>query len=1191
MKQRSSSLRTQRSPRNAQGKAGIPIGRSGDRFEREADRAAEAVASGRAPAFAFSRVPVHRTQRDDKGATKTDDEKYLDAAKRVGAAFLETPPGKEIVSKAEKLGDEFISTLHGKVITGAAITGAVAALAATHKELPIGIPEIPLDQIKQGLTMKITYEGPVDKPTKVMATFSIKLGPEPTPAKKPALTDTEKFRAETARMQKEMFDFKQGLKTAEQRAAEDRAIHAIVASKMRLPLAPRPSPPSSGITGVQMGTAPTSSTRAPGSTSSGAPTPPEMKLTGESDTQSDLPEKEEESPLRRKASGESDLSTAPPVVDAVLGSHGTPLDDSTRNFMESRFGFDFSKVRVHTGTMAADSARSINAIAYTFGHDVVFAGGAFSPNTFEGKRLLAHELAHIVQQENVPEVSDSASVGVRQLQRKKDSGTEPDPLAKALKGDDDDVRDLTKHATWKAIELTAADAAKLIIELLKGATLDDDEQAGLEILRKMIPKDLLDPTLEALSTSQRLGQLLDDYHGSEYRDLLELLSKQVKKANIKALLLDEFISMWWLNAAEERAVVVMIEQSPAADRIGLLNDKGRVDELRGDIANKSLALRFEAAVAETGEKRWEVLSSKLSAIFTIDASASVLSGKRTTKEAEDLLKKAAADLAAELLDYKKRIGDAQKKPDAKPGDVAAVNKEFKKRLDKLIEDKKAEFGLELRYNVEFNRLLEVAWGRTWFQDDLKEIDQILQKIPYDILHLNLSLGAFARSLPDPEESRVAGVAERDKHRIQLRGDLTLSTTAHEIGHFIHYSNAALFQDFQKLSEWSYFDRPGLAKLVPDNDERGKLEKALDAEYDKGQTDKNYHGEDHELGNYVYRYARYGSAGDYVRHHKKATFIRNYASTEPQDDFAESFAYMFTDPEALQKQCPEKYEFMLVRVLTDYRLSEEKTKVLEQFRVASHFSSMDGWDLETDIRAKYLTPMEKSLEQALDKQRTEQVDLAQKSRKAKPKAIPLDTGVAVLAQPVLERARRMAAAAKPVADTFGDIRHRMVQMSVFELPDSDQDAFGEFYKDLGDRLRAELMSLFDPIAARILLGEDVKVPYLPELAAIKARYDKSLDVVVPYLPLMKEALIERSRLINHLFGILKKIPVSPRRDRIRIKMAKLVNTDFKADMDKWRENVFTLVRDGKPFDKKKAKSTSSMLATYKKALTKVAKETK
>src|SRR5207253_648342 len=71
---------------------------------------------------------------------------------------------------------------------------------------------------------------------------------------------------------------------------------------------------------------------------------------------------------------------------------------STRSFMEPRFGHDFSQVRVHTDERAAESARSVNALAYTAGQDVVFGGGQYEPGTNEGKKLLAHELTHVVQQ-------------------------------------------------------------------------------------------------------------------------------------------------------------------------------------------------------------------------------------------------------------------------------------------------------------------------------------------------------------------------------------------------------------------------------------------------------------------------------------------------------------------------------------------------------------------------------------------------------------------------------------------------------------------------------------------------------------------------------------------------------------------------------------------------------------------------
>src|SRR5262245_5826496 len=75
------------------------------------------------------------------------------------------------------------------------------------------------------------------------------------------------------------------------------------------------------------------------------------------------------------------------------------LPASVRSYMEPRFGTSFGHVRVHTGHDAARSAASLNARAYTFGRDVVFGAGQYSPQTAAGRRLIAHELAHVVQQQ------------------------------------------------------------------------------------------------------------------------------------------------------------------------------------------------------------------------------------------------------------------------------------------------------------------------------------------------------------------------------------------------------------------------------------------------------------------------------------------------------------------------------------------------------------------------------------------------------------------------------------------------------------------------------------------------------------------------------------------------------------------------------------------------------------------------
>lgn len=89
------------------------------------------------------------------------------------------------------------------------------------------------------------------------------------------------------------------------------------------------------------------------------------------------------------------------TVQQTLVSQGQSLDSETRAFMEPRFGHDFSQVRIHTDEQAAESARAVNALAYTVGSDVVFGQGQYAPETQEGQGLLAHELTHVVQQRDM----------------------------------------------------------------------------------------------------------------------------------------------------------------------------------------------------------------------------------------------------------------------------------------------------------------------------------------------------------------------------------------------------------------------------------------------------------------------------------------------------------------------------------------------------------------------------------------------------------------------------------------------------------------------------------------------------------------------------------------------------------------------------------------------------------------------
>ncbi len=115
--------------------------------------------------------------------------------------------------------------------------------------------------------------------------------------------------------------------------------------------------------------------------------------------------------IQRYTAGEStgDVNWAPASVDPVLASPGTPLEPVLRQDMEQRFGYDFSAVRVHSGTAAEQSARELNAEAYTVGQKIAFGASRFAPASLEGRRLLAHELTHVVQQ--------SGATGTGQIQR------------------------------------------------------------------------------------------------------------------------------------------------------------------------------------------------------------------------------------------------------------------------------------------------------------------------------------------------------------------------------------------------------------------------------------------------------------------------------------------------------------------------------------------------------------------------------------------------------------------------------------------------------------------------------------------------------------------------------------------------------------------------------------------------------
>lgn len=415
-----------RSSKSRHASSSLRVSKPGDSFETEAERVAETVSRGRKISrsssitpfsWSFSKLDVNHVQRDgDKPAVQGPSHKpnnYDEALAKIGEAFLKTDLGRQITDAAQKdpvvKGVEgFVDTLPGKIVAGAAATGVVSALAATHQPLPAQIPAIPLDKVKPGLAVKITYEGPVDHPKAASISFSYT--PKAADDKKKPSPKEQRL-SETARMAAEVYKFKEGLKTEQERRLEaaeaqqalDAALRrpgfgtgGIDVSKYNYPnLAPAPP------TGPQL--------TLPQFQSPFAPKAPalldkklEIKpLSGSSSepTKSDTEaKKKEELTVQRKAERVEPLYFDMAEVESVVASPGRPLDPEARRYMESHIGFDFSKVRVHTDDRAAASARGLGAKAYTLGNHVVFSSGRYSPKSAEGRRLIAHELTHVVQQ-------------------------------------------------------------------------------------------------------------------------------------------------------------------------------------------------------------------------------------------------------------------------------------------------------------------------------------------------------------------------------------------------------------------------------------------------------------------------------------------------------------------------------------------------------------------------------------------------------------------------------------------------------------------------------------------------------------------------------------------------------------------------------------------------------------------------
>lgn len=198
--------------------------------------------------------------------------------------------------------------------------------------------------------------------------------------------------------------------------------------------------------------------------------------------------------VQMKTAGPSIAGTieAPPIAHEVLRSPGQPLDVATRAFMEPRFGWDFSKVRVHADERAAESAQAVQARAYTVGRDVVFGAGEFMPGTEAGQRLMGHELVHVVQQ--------GSAVGLSRVQPRF-GGPVSDSVQQARPTLHTEGRMLSRQPAPPRPLLTSKQAAASAADVTK--TFDENSIRFIKFLANLTPSaSFSDADAEALAQKQ-----------------------------------------------------------------------------------------------------------------------------------------------------------------------------------------------------------------------------------------------------------------------------------------------------------------------------------------------------------------------------------------------------------------------------------------------------------------------------------------------------------------------------------------------------------------------------------------------------------------------------------------------------------------------------------------------------------------
>jgi outer membrane protein OmpA-like peptidoglycan-associated protein len=220
------------------------------------------------------------------------------------------------------------------------------------------------------------------------------------------------------------------------------------------------------------------------------------------------------------------VDAAPGSVDYTLPGPGRPLEPALQQEMEQRFGRDFSQVRIHSGTPAEESARRLNANAYTVGHNIVFGAGRSALGTLGGRRLLAHELTHVVQQSSADAShSDNGPLPISRcgiaIQRDTPKDTEERP-GHNLKQEGYGSKALSKGVMiWSIFSVEKANAAVVQIIFVPYKSYRDKPITFLQtVLDKQETGDIAQmPVIDILTYGKTADDTKDDptpFYGAEW---------------------------------------------------------------------------------------------------------------------------------------------------------------------------------------------------------------------------------------------------------------------------------------------------------------------------------------------------------------------------------------------------------------------------------------------------------------------------------------------------------------------------------------------------------------------------------------------------------------------------------------------------------------------------------------------------